>query len=83
MLLGKSIDNLIKSNIQNWHYDTQLKDINGELRKDLKLSDKEIGEIFLKARISNRSRSEHKEEINDFFNQGTGETKVNYYGGEK
>lgn len=64
----------------NWHYDTKLKDKNGNLREDLQLSDKEIGIIFLKARKSNAMRSQAREEINDIFGEGTGETKVNYYG---
>ena len=80
MSIGNNINNLVIANLQNWHFDTQLKDANGDLREDLTLTDKEVEDIFMKARISNRKRSESREDINDYFNQGTGETKINYYG---
>jgi len=80
MTIGRLISKLIEYNIQNWHHDTKLKDSTGQLKKDLDIPNIEVAEIFLKARLSNSNRSRAKEMINDFFGQGTGETKINYFG---
>jgi hypothetical protein len=76
---GNVIEGLILANIKTWHKDTLLKDRNGELRTDLKLSAKEKSEIFLQARVYNSERADARDAIDNKLGEQVFSGKVNYH----
>lgn len=79
--LGKSIENLISTNIELWHQATQIKK---DGKPDYSLPSSERVKIFYRVRELNATRSDLRWEIDSELNSGgTNETKIGYHKGEQ
>ena len=76
MSLGEKIEELLLLNTKIWHEATKVKDVNGKLRKDSKMTIEERVECALKIRNLNNMRSSTRWEIDNSFGTGANESKV-------
>lgn len=76
MDLGNKIEELLLINIKIWHEVTKVKDISGKLHTESSMSLEERVECSLDIREKNAQRSKIRWEIDEYFGEGSNETKI-------
>ena len=76
--IGERIDSLININNELWHEATQIKDFDNKPKAGL--SSEERVKCFLAVRKLNAKRSAVRAEIDNHFDDGVDESKINYSG---
>ena len=77
-MLGKTIDNLLRTNIELWHHAIKIK-VDGKPLRTMPTRDRV--KTFYTIRKLNTSRSKCRWEIDRAVGMGTNENKINYSGG--
>jgi hypothetical protein len=74
--LARIIDDLVQTNIEIWHRASNIKT---DGRPNRALPTQKRVEIFYKIRELNSNRSSLRWQIDSKFDNGSNETKINYY----